>query len=74
LAQQSALGRLVAIHKHLGERDRIIVESVCAFGYSPSEAIGFAKLGKDTRVSARLCEALDALADAIERTERRGRR
>lgn len=67
-AQASAIRRLVAIEMHLGARDRIIIRCVCAFGNSPKEAMAQAKLCSDTRVSARLCEAMDALADAIDRT------
>lgn len=74
LAQQDAIRRLVAIELHLGMRDRTIIRAVCAYGHSPAEAIALAKLCKDTRVTARFCEALDALADAIERTEKRGRK
>lgn len=74
-AQRAAIRRLVAIEMRLGQRDRMIIRGVCAWGYSPAEAIkGLAKLGVDTRVTARLCEALDALADAIECTAKRGRK
>lgn len=73
-AQQSAIQRLVAIEMHLGRNDRLIVRGVCAWGYSLNEAVHeLAKLQRDTRVSGRVCEALDALADAIERTDKRGR-
>lgn len=72
-AQRAALARLVRIEMHLGARDKIIVRAVCALGHSLSEAIALANLGKDVRVSSRVCEALDALADAIDRTARRGR-
>ncbi len=67
-AQQGAIRRLVSIELHLGERDRTIIRCVCALGHSPAEAVVLAKLPADTRVTARLCEALDALTDAIERT------
>lgn len=66
--QRAAISRLVAVEMHLGQRDRTIIRSVCAYGYSPAEAIARARLDKDTRVTARFCEALDALADAMERT------
>jgi hypothetical protein len=72
-AQRCVLSRLVAIERALGERDRIIVRAVCGMGHSPSDAIALAKVPKDTRVSARLCEALDALGDAIMRTRKNGR-
>lgn len=72
--QSAACARLVAVEMHLGERDRTILRAVCAYGHTPAEAMERARLGKDTRVSARLCEALDALADALDRTEKRGRR
>lgn len=74
LAQQSAIRRLVAIELHLGVRDRTIIRGVCAYGHNPSEAMELAKLGRDTRVTPRLCEALDALCDAIERTAKSGKR
>lgn len=67
-AQQAALARVAAIEKHLGARDLVIVRDVLAFGNSPVQAMAHARLPKDTRVSARFCEALDALADAIDRT------
>lgn len=67
-AQGAALARLARIEAHLGERDKIICRAVLAFGHSPAQAMALARLGKDTRVSARFCEALDALADALERT------
>lgn len=73
-AQAAAIQRLVATEMHLGQNDRTIVRAVCAFGYSPIEAMAQACLCKDTRVSARLCEAMDALADALDRTEKRGRK
>lgn len=69
-AQRSAIRRLVAIEMHLGQRDRTIIRAVCALGYSPAEAMDQAKLGKDTRVTPRMCEALDALADAVDRTQK----
>ena len=67
-AQARAIQRLVRIEMRLGGNDRTIVRSVCALGYTPAEAMVRAKLGNDTRVTARLCEALDCLADACERT------
>ncbi len=67
-AQQGAIRRLVAIELHLGQRDRTIIRAVCGSGHTPAEAMNAAKLPADTRVTARLCEALDALTDAIERT------
>lgn len=74
-AQQSAIRRLVAIEMHLGRNDRMIVRGVCAWGYTLNEAVhDLAKLQRDTRVSGRVCEALDALADAIERTAKSARR
>lgn len=73
-AQRAAISRLVSIEMHLGQNDRTIVRAVCGSGHSPAEAIALARLDKDTRVTARFCEALDALADAVERTHRRGRR
>lgn len=72
--QRDAISRLVQIEMHLGQRDRTIIRAFCAMGHSPAEAIALARLPNDTRVTARLCEALDALVDAIERTEKRGRR
>jgi hypothetical protein len=66
--QASAIRRVVAIDMHLSLRDRTIIRAVLAYGYTPAEAMGRAKLGKDTRVSARFCEALDSLVDAVERT------
>lgn len=74
-AQQSAIRRLVAIEMHLGRNDRMIVRGVCAWGYTLNEAVhDLAKLQRDTRVSGRVCEALDALADAIERTAKSAKR
>jgi len=73
-AQANAVRHLVAIEMRLGERDKIIARSVCWFGYTPAEAIVRARLPRDTRVSARLCESLDALADAIERSSKRLKR
>jgi|SRR5215831_3931350 len=67
-AQGIALARLAAIERHLGKNDLTIGRAVCWYGYSPAEAIRRARLPDDTRISARLCECLDALADAIERT------
>lgn len=72
-AQRAAIARLVQIENHLGRNDRTIIRAVCAMGHTFAEAIGLVKLCSDTRVTARVCEALDALADAIDRTERRGR-
>jgi hypothetical protein len=72
-AQRAAIRRLVAIEMHLGYRDRTIVRAICAYGHTPSEAIALAKLPEDTRTSARVCESLDALVDAIERTHRHPR-
>lgn len=72
--QRDAIQRLVQIEMHLGLRDRTIIRAVCAYGHSPKEAMAQAKMPSDTRVTARFCEALDALLDAIERTEKRGRR
>ena len=66
--QRAAVARLVQTEMHLGQRDRTIIRAVCAWGHSPSEAMTIAKLPSDTRVSARLCEAMDALSDALERT------
>lgn len=73
-AQQAAIRHLVAIEMHLGQRDRTIIRAVCAWGHSPAEAIVLAKLESDTRVTARFCEALDALADALDRTAKSVRR
>lgn len=74
-AQESAIQRLVRIEMHLGRNDRLIVRGVCAWGYTMNEAVHeLAKLQRDTRVSGRVCEALDALADAIERTAKSARR
>lgn len=72
--QRGAITRLVQIEMHLGQRDRTIIRAVCATGHSPAEAIALARLDKDTRVTARFCEAMDALADAIERTAKSRRR
>lgn len=72
--QREALRRLAAIELHLGVRDITILRAVLAHGHSPKEAIALARLCKDTRVTARFCEALDSLADAIERTEKSGPR
>lgn len=72
--QARAIQRLLSIEMHLGQNDRTIIRSVCALGYTPAEAMIRAKLGIDTRVTARLCEALDCLADACERTAKSGRR
>lgn len=69
-AQASAIQRLIRIEMHLGGNDRTIIRSVCALGYSPAEAMTRARLGNDTRVTARLCEALDCLAEACERTQK----
>lgn len=71
--QRAAIQRLVSIELHLGMRDRAIIRAVCAYGHSPREAMVMAKMPSDTRVTARFCEALDALADAVDRTEKRGR-
>lgn len=73
-AQRAAIQRMVAIEMHLGERDRTIIRAVCGTGHTPAQAIALARLRSDTRVSARLCEALDALADAIDRTAKSRRR
>lgn len=73
-AQTDAIQRLVQIEMHLGMRDRTIIRAVCAYGHSPKEAMHQARMPMDTRVTARFCEALDALIDAIERTAKRGRR
>lgn len=74
-AQSDAVARLVAIEMKLGANDRTIVRAVCALGYQPNEAIhGLCKLSSETRVTPRLCEALDALLDAIERTAKSKRR
>jgi hypothetical protein len=70
-AQARAIQRLIRTEMRLGENDRTIVRAVCAWGYSPKEAIALAKLPNDTRVSARLCEALDTLAIALEYTQKR---
>jgi len=72
LAQTDAIRRLVSIDLHLGLRDRAIMRAL-ATGHSFAEAIGFAKLCKDTRVTARICESLDAVSDALDRTEKRKR-
>lgn len=72
--QRAAISHLVAVEMHLGQRDRTIIRAVCAYGHSPVEAMALAKLGQDTRVTARLCEAMDALADALDRTAKSVRR
>lgn len=73
-AQASAIQRLVRIEMHLGRNDRAIIRGVCAFGDSPLQAMQRASLSHDVRVSARLCEALDALLDAMERTAKSKKR
>lgn len=73
-AQRAAISRLVAIEMHLGQRDRTIIRAVCGTGHTPAQAMVLACLPKDTRTSARLCEALDALADAVDRTAKSKRR
>lgn len=70
IAQQAAIRHLVAIEMHLGQRDRTIIRAVCALGHSPAEAMTLARLCSDTRVTPRLCEALDALAEALDRTQK----
>lgn len=72
--QTAAIQRLVRLEMLMGENDRTICRAVCWWGHTPVEAMRLAKLGTDTRVSARLCEALDVLADVLERTAKsRGR-
>lgn len=71
---REAQARISAIENHLGRNDRAIVRSVCVMGHTIAEAMVVAGLPKETRVSPRLIEAMDALIDAIERTDRRNRR
>lgn len=73
-AQSAALARLVRVEMHLGPKDRMVIRAVCAWGHSPVEAMAMAKMPTDTRVSARLCESMDALADALDRTAKSRRR
>lgn len=65
---RGAIQRLVQVELHLGRNDRTIIRSVCAYGFTPVEAMARCGLSNETRVTARLCEALDALVDAFERT------
>lgn len=64
--QATAVRLLVAIEMEMGANDRTIARAVLGLGYTAAEAIRLARLSIDTRVSARLCECLDALASAIE--------
>ncbi len=62
--QMRALKMLAAIEARLSDNDRRIVRSVCGFEVRPNVVIcAISAMYKD-RVSARLCEALDALMGA----------
>lgn len=73
-AQRDAIRDLVTIEMRLGRNDRTIIRSVCGTGHSPSDAMKLAGLCTDTHTTARLCEALDTLADVCERMHRNKKR
>lgn len=71
--QRTAFQSLALVEAELGIRDRTILRAVLRDGYSPAEAIRLARLCNDVRVTSRWCEALDAVADAIEKKLRNHR-
>lgn len=56
----------LALEARLGERDRIIIRSVCGQGHSPAEGVRLVSTGYKHTVWARFREALDSLCEAFE--------
>lgn len=71
IRQHEAFQKLFALENALSPNDKTIVRAVCGTGHSPAEAMKLARLNSDTRVSARLCEALDSLANLCEKKFRK---
>lgn len=71
MVQREAFQTLASLECALSPNDRTIIRAVCGTGHSPAEAMKLARLHCDTRVSARLCEALDSLASVIEKKFRK---
>jgi len=69
-AQSDAVKALVALHCHLGQRDRIIIRMVCGEGHFPSEAVATVSTDYAKATSARFRESLDALCEAFEAVRR----
>lgn len=65
LRQMQAMERLKKIKGDVGARSYIILRAFCGEGMLPSEAIKLAGCHEDTRVVARLCDALDELIVAL---------
>jgi hypothetical protein len=72
-AKADAMRQRVLIDAHLKRQDRIIVQRVCGEGFAPSAAVREA-CGEAYKfaTTARLCEALDCLIDAMN-AARKGR-